>query len=119
MLSFAGHYRRISGTQGHHRDDDQQDPIRDQGPARSPPKTRPPWAAAEENVEAITKQKQELEAAFQKELSGLEATVDPSKEEFDEVIIRPKKTNITIRVLALAWVPHWKDATGKIASAWE
>jgi hypothetical protein len=75
--------------------------------------------AAEENVEALKKQKEELETEFQRELDSLQITVDPMKEELDEVIIRPKKTNITVRVLALAWVPNWKDPSGKVVAAWE
>ena len=31
----------------------------------------------------------------------------------------PKKTNITIRLVALAWAPYRKDAQGNLAAAWE
>ncbi len=76
-------------------------------------------AGAEENVEALAKLKTTLEEDFQKALKGLESDFDPAKETFDEVVIRPKKTNITVRVLALAWLPCWKDQGGKVVSAWE
>jgi hypothetical protein len=33
------------------------------------------------------------------------------------VIIRPKKTDITIQLVALAWMPHWKDAQGALTVA--
>jgi hypothetical protein len=33
--------------------------------------------------------------------------------------VKPKKTNITVRVLALAWVPYWELADGSVKAAWE
>jgi hypothetical protein len=76
-------------------------------------------AAATENVEALKKQKEELETEFKTELDALATTIDPLKEPLEEVQIRPKKTNITVRVLALAWVPWWKSADGKMVQGWE
>ncbi len=52
-------------------------------------------------------------------VAALEAVIDPQKTPLDEVQIRPKKTNITVRVLALAWAPWWKSTDGKLTSAWK
>jgi hypothetical protein len=46
------------------------------------------------------------------------ATLDPQMETFDTITIRPAKTNITVRLMALAWAPHWQDAGGATTQAW-
>jgi len=74
---------------------------------------------AEENVDTLKSQKESLEAQFNDEVAKLQNSIDPQKAALDEVQIRPKKTNITVRVLALAWSPWWKAADGKLTSAWK
>jgi hypothetical protein len=62
-------------------------------------------ARAEENVEALRKQLADLEAQFQAEADALAATFDPLREELETVTIRPTKANVSVKLLALAWVP--------------
>ncbi|MEW6543390.1 MAG: ATP-binding protein [Nitrospirota bacterium] len=70
-------------------------------------------ARAEENVEALRKQLADLEAQFQVEADALAATFDPLKEELETVTIRPTKANVSVKLLALAWVPTVEDVRRK------
>jgi hypothetical protein len=74
---------------------------------------------AEENVEVLKTQKEAIEAQFKDEVAKLETTIDPQAAALDEVQIRPKKSNISVRVLALAWVPWWKTNGGQMTCAWK
>ncbi len=58
---------------------------------------------AGENVEAIDQQIQELNAQLESEIAALDTKVDPSTEVFETVTLRPKKTGITLRLVALGW----------------
>jgi hypothetical protein len=73
---------------------------------------------AEGNVDALQKQKDDLDAEFQAEKEKLVEKADPSSDTFVEVAVPAKKSNITIRVLALVWVPWWKQ-DGKMTAAWQ
>jgi DNA helicase HerA-like ATPase len=74
---------------------------------------------ATETVEAVQQQLNELNAAFQADVAGLEARTDPSTEILNAIAVKPKKTNIAVRLFTLAWAPYRKDASGQLAPAWE
>ena len=60
---------------------------------------------AEENVAAIDRQIAELEAQFKAETDSLAAAVDPLTEKLETVSLKPSKSNIAVKLVALAWVP--------------
>ena len=60
---------------------------------------------AGESVEAVQAQIDELNAAFKAEVDALDSKVNPTTEPLEPVTIRPKKTNISVRLVALAWMP--------------
>jgi hypothetical protein len=60
-------------------------------------------ARAEENVQALQKQLADLDAEFQDELSKLDLRSDASSEKLETILIRPKKTDVKPRLVALAW----------------
>ncbi|MGH7495987.1 MAG: ATP-binding protein [bacterium] len=74
--------------------------------------------AAEENLETLQQQLAELDAQLKAELDTHAASTDPLKENFELISIRPKKTNISVRLLALAWAPHWEKEDGSSTPAW-
>ncbi len=76
-------------------------------------------ARAEENIEAIRKQLADLEMQFQKETDILLSKIDPLTEPLETIALRPSKTNIVVRLVALAWVPHWVDQDGRRTPAWQ
>ncbi|MEO5925193.1 MAG: ATP-binding protein [Bryobacteraceae bacterium] len=58
---------------------------------------------AGETVEAINQQAADLNAQLEAELASLDVKVDPTTEAFEAVTLRPKKTGITVRLVALGW----------------
>ncbi len=73
----------------------------------------------EETIEAIQAQLQELDAQFQAETQALQAQSDPMSERLETVSVKPKKKDINLRVIALAWTPQWRDERGALTNAWE
>jgi len=67
---------------------------------------------AEETAEAVAVQIRELEAQLQAEIDEIGARIDPATEELLTVSLKPKKTNIKVRAVALIWTPVWITATG-------
>lgn len=61
---------------------------------------------ADETVQAVEQQLQELNAQFEAEVAALDSKVDPTTEVFKTVTIRPKKTGISIQLVALGWKPQ-------------
>jgi hypothetical protein len=59
---------------------------------------------AGETVEAVQAQIDELNAAFKAEVDALQSKVDPATEPLETVTVRPKKTNVTVRLVALGWI---------------
>jgi hypothetical protein len=67
---------------------------------------------AQETLAAVQQQKADIEAQIQAEVSALGAAMDPLGETLLPLAIKPKRTDITIQAVGLAWVPHWVDAGG-------
>jgi hypothetical protein len=75
--------------------------------------------AAEENLETLRQQLAELDAQLKAELEAHAASTDPLHEVLAPISIRPKKTNISVRLLALAWTPYWQKEDGSSTPAWQ
>jgi hypothetical protein len=45
--------------------------------------------------------------------------MDPQTEMFETVAIKPKKTDIAVQLVALAWAPYWQDSQGQVTRAWD
>ena len=60
-------------------------------------------ARAGETVEAVQKMKEELEAQIQAELDAITASSDAATEKLESVTVKPKKTNLTPKLVALVW----------------
>ena len=73
---------------------------------------------AEENVSALQQQLADLEAQFKEETDALAAATDPLNENLEIVSLKPTKANIAVKLVALAWTPHWRDSGGATTPAW-
>lgn len=73
---------------------------------------------AKESVDTYKQQLDDLNAQFQEESGALENKIDPAVESLEPVVINPKKTDINVQLVALAWVPFRSDAQGKGEPAW-
>jgi len=65
---------------------------------------------AEDTVGAIDQQIQDLDAELQSEIAAATASADPATQKLETLTLRPKKTDITVRKLALVWLPYRGDA---------
>jgi hypothetical protein len=74
---------------------------------------------AEESVEAIAQQQAELEAQFKAEVDSLEKSTDSQTEQLEKVSLKPTKSNIAVKLVALVWVPYWQDERGGAKPAWQ
>jgi hypothetical protein len=73
---------------------------------------------AEENVSALRQQLADLETQFKTESELLAAATDPLTEKLETLSLKPAKSNISIRLVALAWTPYWRDPRGAAIPAW-
>ncbi len=67
---------------------------------------------AQDTVETTQKQLTDLEAEFQAEAAALQARSDPQAEALEEIVVKPKKADISVQLLALAWRPYWRPTGG-------
>ena len=73
---------------------------------------------AEQTLESVKQKRADLEAEFQSELDALEGKADPATETLEKVLMRPRKSDITVDSLGLVWMPYWQDASGSLTGAW-
>ena len=80
-------------------------------------RSRQDVAHAEETADAAREQLAELEQEFEGELQKLELASD-AEEPLEEEVIRPPLNAISLRVVALAWLPYGVDAAGQPVPLW-
>jgi hypothetical protein len=49
---------------------------------------------------------------------ALGGALDPLGEALEPVVIKPKRASLDVQLVALAWVPFWKDAGGRLTPAY-
>ena len=76
-------------------------------------------ARAGDTVEALRQRLIDLDTQFQEDKDHLAAQWEEDAGELESISIRPKKTNISIALVALAWVPFWQDSSGNMTPAWK
>lgn len=72
-----------------------------------------------ETIESLQQQLAELDADFAAEVQKIQAGDGGESLVFDEVLVRPKKTDISITKLALVWTPWIVTADGIASPGWE
>jgi hypothetical protein len=60
-------------------------------------------ARAKQNVAALEEQRKQLEAEFAAETAALDAANDVATETLEKITIKPKKTNIVVKLVGLVW----------------
>jgi hypothetical protein len=61
---------------------------------------------AQQNVALVQQQLADLEAQVQAEIDTALGTADPSSEPLDTVVVKPKRTGISVQAVGLAWAPR-------------
>lgn len=74
---------------------------------------------AQETVAAVSQQLLDLDGEFKAEAATLESSIDPQTETLENISLKPKKTNISVKLLTFVWAPFWKSADGQMKPAWE
>jgi hypothetical protein len=73
---------------------------------------------AQDNVAALQQQLADLEAQFKSETDSLSGS-DPPTEPLETIPLRPAKSNISLKLVALAWLPYWRDSTENLLPAYQ
>jgi hypothetical protein len=63
---------------------------------------------AEANVEALQQDVKELEEELQEQVAVVRDRWEEALVEFEEVPIKPRRTDVQITLFGLAWAPHWQ-----------
>lgn len=74
---------------------------------------------AQETVEVIDQQLADLEAQLKADTEAIQQAIDPQTETLETVSLKPTKSNITVKLVTLAWAPYWQDTQGQNTPAWE
>jgi hypothetical protein len=75
-------------------------------------------ARARETAEAIREQLSQLELQLQGDIQNLEGTYDSASEELKEIKLKPKTTDMSLRLFGLAWMPYRKEIGGGLGPDW-
>jgi Helicase HerA, central domain len=71
---------------------------------------------AADTVEAVQAQLTELQAQLQAELDAVNG-VDVN-EQLEQISVKPKATDVSLQLFALAWTPYARDEKGRLNPAW-
>ena len=72
---------------------------------------------AEEGLEAVQQSRRDLEAELERELAALAERFDPEALPIETVTLRPRRADVEVRSVALAWIPY-RPAAGGREPAW-
>jgi len=75
-------------------------------------------ANAEESVADLQQKRADLQAQFEEEVAAAGARFDPLAGQLETVQVKPRKTDITVRITLLAWAPQIVDSAGRRSPAW-
>ena len=74
---------------------------------------------ARQNVEALSAQLEELSQELEAELDVIEDRLDPLTEELSTSALRPRRSDVEVRMVALAWAPFAEVAGRAREPLWE
>jgi hypothetical protein len=73
---------------------------------------------AQESAEAVDKQLADMETELQAKVEVIRKECEPTTLEISEVAIQPRKGDLAIARVVLAWTPWYRTATGQYERAW-
>jgi hypothetical protein len=76
-------------------------------------------ARAEQTVSAYQEQFHQLQDEFAKEVAQVKAKFEAGTEQFESVAFSSKKTNVSVRLVALVWAPFRASAQGTLVPAFQ
>ena len=73
---------------------------------------------AQETFEATKLKLEELDQRLQEDIEGIEADFVPDEESIQEVLVKPKSSDMTLEFFGLVWLPYRRDARGQLSPDW-
>jgi hypothetical protein len=73
---------------------------------------------AKETLAATRLQLEELDQRLQEDIERIEADFVPDEESIQEVLIKPKSSDMTLEFIGLVWMPYRRDARGQLSPDW-
>jgi len=73
---------------------------------------------AQQTLEATRLQLEELDQRLQEDIEQIEAELVPNDESIQEVLVKPKNSDMTLELFGLVWLPYRRDARGRLAPDW-
>ena len=67
---------------------------------------------AEDSLVSLQEKLETMEADFTRELDALKNDFEADNFTLDEVVLRPRKSDLKVKALQLAWTPWQVDANG-------
>lgn len=58
---------------------------------------------ARETLTTVTAQREALEAELRQETAALEAAIDPATERLEQIVVKPKRANVAVKLVGLVW----------------
>jgi hypothetical protein len=74
---------------------------------------------AEDALSVLKNQLAELEAQFKEETDVIATKFDSHTSAIESVEMKPKKSNISVKLVALVWVPYWQQQQGGLIPSWK
>jgi hypothetical protein len=74
---------------------------------------------ARETVGAVDEAIARLDEQFKAEADALGASTELSTEPLETLALKPTRQNVSVRLVTLAWAPHWRDRARALTPAWE
>ncbi len=74
---------------------------------------------AQEQLVALQQDLEELNADLEAEIQELTSVYEEDLEELEPLALKPRKTDIDMRIMALAWVPFRETEDGDLEAAWD
>jgi len=73
---------------------------------------------AKETFDATKLQLEELDQRLQEDIERIEANFVPDEESIQEVLVKPKSSDMTLEFFGLVWMPYRRDARGQLSPDW-
>jgi len=71
-----------------------------------------------ERAEAVRLQLSELDERLQQDIDAIKFSMDAKAEKLEEISIKPKRTDIALKIFGLGWMPFRKNAGGGLGPDW-
>jgi hypothetical protein len=75
-------------------------------------------ARARETVGKVRADLEALNAELEKEINNLDTAFDAQIEKLDEILVKPRTTDIHVRLVGLVWMPYQRGDDGRLSPAW-